>query len=145
MPEPVNTPRVLLGLAIDDEFAARSLLPVEGVTDAILGFHTQQAVEKATKAILEHGGVEYPYSHDLDGLFELCQENNIEVPDTLSGASRLSAFGVRLRYGTSPETHLDRDQALKWAAAAIAWARGIIEESAPEPDAPLDPGVRPDR
>ena len=44
------------GEAIDDEFAARSLLPVEGVTDAILGFHTQQAVEKATKAVLEHGG-----------------------------------------------------------------------------------------
>jgi HEPN domain-containing protein len=118
---------VLLGLAADDELAARSLLPVEGITDAILGFHAQQAVEKATKAVLEHGGVEYPYSHDLDGLFELCQENNIEVPDALSGASRLSVFGVRLRYGTSPETHLDRDQALKWAAEAVVWARAQLE------------------
>ena len=97
-----------------------------GVTDAILGFHTRQVVEKATKAVLEHGGVEYPYSHDLDGLFELCQENNIEVPDTLFGAGRLSVFGVRLRYRTSPETHLDRDQALRWAAAAIAWAQDIV-------------------
>lgn len=132
MSDSADTPRMLLNLAIDDEFAARSLLPVEGVTDAILGFHAQQAVEKATKAVLEHGGVEYPYSHDLDGLFELCQENNIEVPDTLSGASRLSVFGVRLRYGTSPEAHLDRDQALKWAAAAIAWARTLIEQTDPQ-------------
>jgi HEPN domain-containing protein len=127
MSESVNAPRVLLGLAADDEFAARSLLPVEGITDAILGFHAQQAVEKATKAVLEHGGVEYPYSHDLDGLFELCQESNIRVPDALSGASRLSVFGVRLRYGTSPETRLDRDQALKWAAEAVMWARAQLE------------------
>jgi hypothetical protein len=58
MSESVHAPGVLLGLAADDELAARSLLPVEGITDAILGFHTQQAVEKATKAVLEHGGVE---------------------------------------------------------------------------------------
>jgi HEPN domain-containing protein len=131
MSESANTPRVLLGLAADDELAARSLLPVEGITDAILGFHAQQAVEKATKAVLEHGGVEYPYSHDLDGLFELCQENNIKVPDTLSGSSRLSVFGVGLRYGTSPETHLDRDQALKWAAEAVVWARAQLEAVQP--------------
>jgi HEPN domain-containing protein len=126
MSEPVNTSRVLLGLTVDDELAARSLLPIEGVTDAIVGFHAQQAVEKATKAVLDHSGVEYPYSHDLDGLFELCQENNIEVPDTLSGAGRLSVFGVRLRYGAGPEIHLARDEALRWAAAAIAWADGIV-------------------
>jgi HEPN domain-containing protein len=131
MSESVNAPRVLLGLAADDELAARSLLPVEGITDAILGFHAQQAVEKATKAVLEHGGVEYPYSHDLDGLFELCQESNIKVPDALSGAGRLSVFGVRLRYGTSPETHLDRDQALKWAAEAVVWARAQLESAQP--------------
>jgi HEPN domain-containing protein len=135
MSESVDASRVLLGLAVDDELAAKSLLPVEGITDAILGFHAQQAVEKATKAVLGHGGVEYPYSHDLDGLFELCQENNIKVPDTLSGASRLSVFGVRLRYGTTPETHLDRGQALKWAGAAVAWARAQLEAvQPPEPD-----------
>jgi len=31
-----DLPRLLLGLARDDEFAARSLLPVAGVADAIL-------------------------------------------------------------------------------------------------------------
>ncbi len=39
MPDPADIPRVLLGLARDDELATRALLPVEGVTDAILGFH----------------------------------------------------------------------------------------------------------
>ncbi len=41
MPDEADVPQVLLGLARDDELAARSLLPVEGVTDAILGFHSQ--------------------------------------------------------------------------------------------------------
>jgi hypothetical protein len=47
MSDPDDIPRVLLGLACDDELAARALVPVNGVTDAILGFHAQQAVEKS--------------------------------------------------------------------------------------------------
>jgi HEPN domain-containing protein len=67
MSDPADLPRLLLGLARDDEFAARSLLPVEGVADSILGFHAQQAVEKSLKAALAYRGVEFPYTHDLDG------------------------------------------------------------------------------
>jgi hypothetical protein len=55
----------------------------------------------------------------------------MKVPDALSGAGRLSVFGVRLRYGTSPETHLDRDQVLKWAAEAVVWARAHLEGAQP--------------
>jgi hypothetical protein len=40
-----DLPELLLGLARDDEFAARSLLQVRGVADSILGFHCQQAVD----------------------------------------------------------------------------------------------------
>ena len=46
MSESADTSSVLLRLAAEDEFAARSLLPIEGVTDGMLGFHGQQAVEK---------------------------------------------------------------------------------------------------
>jgi hypothetical protein len=41
MPGPADIAEGLLGLAADDEFMARSLLPIEGVTDAGFGFHTQ--------------------------------------------------------------------------------------------------------
>lgn len=143
MSESTDVSRVLLDLAAGDELAARSLLPVEGVTDAVLGFHAQQAVEKSLKAMLALSDVEFPFTHDLEGLLRLCQKNGIDVPKNLSEVDRLSVFAVRLRYDASPTAHLDRAQALKWAAAAVAWARDIIEESAP--DAPLDPGVRPDR
>jgi HEPN domain-containing protein len=135
MSDPADVPNVLLDRAVEDELMARSLLPIEGVTDAGVGFHVQQAVEKALKAVLALEGVEFPYSHDLDGLIELCQKNGIEVPDDLSGVGRLSLFGVMLRYGTSSETRLDRDQALRWAAAAVNWARQQIEMKEPPKDA----------
>ncbi len=95
---PGDLPRVLLGLARDDDFAARSLLPVEGVADAILGFHAQQAVEKSLKAVLASADVQFPYTHDLDGLIELCRGHGLEVPDALEDADQLSPYGVRMRY-----------------------------------------------
>jgi hypothetical protein len=42
----------LLRRAVDDEAAARAMLSLESVTDAIVGFHAQQAVEKSLKAVL---------------------------------------------------------------------------------------------
>jgi HEPN domain-containing protein len=129
MSESVNVPSVLLDRAVEDELMARSLLPIEGVTDAGVGFHVQQAVEKSLKAVLAAKGVEFPYSHDLDGLVRLCEKNGIEVPDDLSEVGRLSVFGVTLRYDASPAARLDREQALAWAAVAVAWARTIVEET----------------
>lgn len=131
---PEDIARSLLGLAADDEFMARSLLPIEGVSDAGLGFHCQQAVEKALKAVLAMRSIEFPYTHDLQALLELCEEHKIDLPDDLSEVDRLSPFAVRLRYGSAPATGLDRDQALRWAAAAVAWARGQVKsEGPPEP------------
>jgi hypothetical protein len=135
MSEPADAPRVLLDLATADEFAARSLLPIKGITDGVLGFHTQQAVEKAFKAVLAVSGVEFPYSHDLNGLVGLCRKNGIDVPEDLTGVGHLSVFAVRLRYDASPAAHLDRDQALVWAAAAVTWARAqLAAANAPEAD-----------
>jgi HEPN domain-containing protein len=124
-----DLPELLLALARDDEFAARSLLPVEGVADAILGFHCQQAVEKSLKAALATSGVEYPYTHDLDGLLELCRASGLDVPVELDGAERLAPYGVHMRYGASRDAHLDRDQALRWAAGAIKWAETLLNRS----------------
>jgi len=111
----------------------RSLLPVAGVADAILGFHTQQAVEKALKAALASREIAFPYTHDLDGLIELCRTHGLDVPETLDGVEQLEPYGVHMRYGASHASSLDRDQALGWAAAAIAWGQSVIEPPGTEP------------
>jgi HEPN domain-containing protein len=114
-----DLPETLLRLARDDEFAARSLLPVAGVADSILGFHAQQAVEKALKAALAARSVPFPHTHDLDGLLELCESSGLRIPGELDGVDHLAPYGVHMRYATSHAQGLDREQALQWAAAAI--------------------------
>lgn len=42
----------LLARAHDDAAAVHAVIDVAGVTDAIVGFHAQQAVEKSIKAVL---------------------------------------------------------------------------------------------
>jgi HEPN domain-containing protein len=83
--------------------------------------------EKALKAALAYHGIEFPFTHDLDGLIELCRANGLDVPAALDGAECLAPYGVHMRYGTSSTSKLDRDQALSWAAAAIAWAQTVID------------------
>jgi HEPN domain-containing protein len=111
---------------------------VAGVADGILGFHSQQAVEKALKAALASRDIAFPYTHDLDGLIELCRTHRLDVPETLEGVEQLAPYGVHLRYGASHTSSLDRDQALGWATAAIAWAQSVIDSTnrgSAQPDA----------
>jgi hypothetical protein len=90
--ESADLARELLGLAGDDEVAARAMLPVGSVTDAIVGFHAQQAVEKALKAVLASHEVEFPFIHNLGYLAELCKKHAIELPKTLDGLDDLTPF-----------------------------------------------------
>jgi HEPN domain-containing protein len=115
-------------------------LPIEGVTDAGLGFHTQQTVEKSLKAVLSLRRVEFPYTHDLDVLLELCESSGVETPSELSNAGSLSPFAAQLRYGATSATGLDRDKAMTWAAMAVGWAREIVEDDRLRPPCPNAPG-----
>jgi HEPN domain-containing protein len=122
--------RRLLDAARDDELMASSLLPVQGVTDAGIDFHAQQAVEKAIKAVLSVKQTKFPFTHDLERLRDFTEKSGIELPATLNGIEHLTPFARDERYGSETPLGLDRDQALKWATAAVAWARSIVEEPA---------------
>lgn len=91
----------LLGLAAEDEAALRAMVDVPAVTDAIVGFHAQQAVEKALKALLAARGVDFPFTHDLRVLMDLCDSAGFPVPPTLADAARLTPYAVAQRYGTA--------------------------------------------
>jgi HEPN domain-containing protein len=67
--------RALLARALDDEEAARALQNVDSVPDAVVGFHAQQAVEKALKAVLVRKEVSYRFTHDVAYLTELCESS----------------------------------------------------------------------
>lgn len=119
----------LLARAADDAAAARALLPVRDVSDAIVGFHGQQAVEKALKAVLALHRVEFPFTHDVALLMDLCGDAGLVLPDHLREVDLLTPFGVGLRYATVEDAGLvDRETAVHWAEAAVSWARGRLEE-----------------
>ncbi len=122
---PEDLAEVMLARAREDEFAARAMLPLDGVADSIVGFHCQQAVEKALKAALASREVRYPNTHDLAGLAELCRKSDLDVPDDLKGCQHLTPYGVQMRYGSARGGLLDREQALRWACVAVEWAAGL--------------------
>jgi HEPN domain-containing protein len=141
--------RVLLRKAGGDEAAIRKLGSDTDIPDEIIGFHAQQAVEKAIKATLSANAVKYRFSHNLAYLRDLSKESGIELPSSLDGIEQLTPFAAIERYGgeepiptiPGPEgpSPVDRTQALKWATAAIAWARSIVEESGTAQNSPTQP------
>ena len=141
--------RVLLRKAGGDEAVIRKIGADTDISEEIVGFHAQQAVEKAIKAVFSAKGIRYHFSHNLRYLRQLSKESAIELPSSLDGVEVLTPFAAIERYGgeesapaaPGPEgpSSLDRDQALKWAAAAIAWARALIEETDPPQTPPAAP------
>jgi HEPN domain-containing protein len=140
---------VLLSKAAKDEALVRKIGSDTDIADEIIGFHSQQGVEKAIKAVLSANDIKYRFSHNLRYLRQLSQESGIELPASLDGIEALTPFAAIERYGgeepipatPGPEgpTPLDRDQALKWATAAITWARDAIEQPEPGNDPPEKP------
>ena len=120
--------RRLLDAAGNDELMARSLLSVKGVSDAGIGFHCQQTVEKAIKAVLAAKELEFPFTHNLKQLRDFATQSGIELPSTLDDVEDLIPFAAAERYGSEAPLSLNRDQAIGWASAAIAWARTIVQE-----------------
>lgn len=66
--------RDLLALATDDVTAARALVGAPDVSEAIVGFHAQQAVEKALKAVLAASKQDFPFTHNIAVLMQLCED-----------------------------------------------------------------------
>jgi HEPN domain-containing protein len=118
--------RLLLARAAEDETAARELVPIAQVTDAIVAFHAQQSVEKSLKAVLASRGIEFPFTHDLGMLEELCTNGGIALPADLADLDRLTPYAARARYGAPDPATVDRQTALGLAAAALDWARALV-------------------
>ena len=67
-------------------------------------YHAQQAAEKYLKALLVERGVEFPKTHDLVLLNQLCVSNGILTAFDEDSLDFLSAFASRVRYpGVEPD------------------------------------------
>jgi HEPN domain-containing protein len=124
-PEQVEYAGVLLRRAEGDLQVCRKLADDIDIDDCIIGFHAQQAVEKALKVALVLGDAELPLSHDLGFLVRRVREAGIEPPEELSDAQWLTPWAAALRY--DDPVALDRAAALAAAENAVSWAAALIE------------------
>lgn len=107
------------------------LLPDAGLDDEIIGFHAQQAVEKALKAWLAHLGIDYPRAHSLGALVDLLVLHGHSLPPDLANADKLTPFATVFRYDDLPiSSSFDRMDALRLAKGVRAFVKKMIGESA---------------
>lgn len=77
--------------------AARKLLEHGGHADTIV-VHCHQAAEKSLKAALLGMGVDYPFTHDLSLLIQLCVERDVSFDTLRDSAIRLAPLYDKERY-----------------------------------------------
>ena len=101
----------------------------EGVYLEDLCFNTQQAVEKAVKALLIQCHVEFPYVHDIAELLTLLEEAGQEIPHEIRQAARLTRFAVFTRYpGIAPPIIQEEyTEAVRLAGEVIQWAENLLQ------------------
>jgi len=116
--------KTLLEKAKVDSESARILSEHLNQMEAI-GFHCQQAVEKALKAVLAHRDVHFPRTHDLREILRLLVANGIGFDERLNEAVKLNEFAVDMRYDTV-EFEIDAKTALSLAERAIVFAESLI-------------------
>jgi HEPN domain-containing protein len=134
-PEQIEYAEMLHRLATGDLYACRKLADDAEVDDHIIGFHAQQAVEKALKVALVLADSELPHTHDLELLVEQIKEAGTTVPDELSRTEWLTPWAAELRY--DERIALDRKAALAAAESASGWAASLLADAKrpqPEPD-----------
>jgi HEPN domain-containing protein len=107
--------------------ASRTLAATEEHAENIVGFHLQQAVEKALKSVLAAREIEIPRTHALGDLSDLVAEAGVEVPSAVASAAWLTPWAVDFRY-EDETSDLDSDAGLEAATAAIGLAEEILAE-----------------
>lgn len=94
--------------------AQREMKEKEAVYDAVC-FHSQQAVEKFLKAILQENEIYFEKTHDLEILYEKCKNIVPEVQKIKEKLVELSSYAVEVRYPGVEATEEEAKESLKTA------------------------------
>lgn len=125
MPErdPKAEAAILARKAEDDTKAMQWLASKSEISDEIIGFHAQQAVEKWLKAVLGSRGIEFEYTHDLRRLIGEVAAVVGEFPFDTPEVVALTEHAVPLRYDEILDTEpLDRVAVVRLVEEVGEWA-----------------------
>ena len=138
-PEQIEYAELLLRRANGDLEACRVLADNADIDDNIVGFHAQQAVEKAMKVALVLADADLPLTHDLKFLVRQVREAGTEPPQDILDTAWLTPWAAELRY--DEPIAFDRAAALAAAEGASGWAASLLADAKrPQLDPDPDPG-----
>lgn len=127
--------RLLFRKAAEDARALEKLAPDAQISDEVIGFHAQQAIEKMLKAALMHNAIHYRKTHDVVELIDLLRDSGIDFPDELDEVRHLAPFAVELRYDVlprEPDPSFDRVWAVDCVHRIRAWVEPILGQASTE-------------
>jgi HEPN domain-containing protein len=121
--EPAELAALLSRKAADDATAVREFADNPEISDEIISFHAQQAVEKWLKALMASCGVAQQRTHDIDQLARELEATGVELPFPRSVLAELTAFAVPLRYEQLLDAEpLDRQGTVALVDGVGEWA-----------------------
>jgi HEPN domain-containing protein len=118
---------LFLEKAAEDETLVDEVLASSRVSDAVIGFHCQQAAEKLLKAALSEFGVEFRRTHDLRELMDLLADAGHSLPKTLADLDTLTPYATLFRYqGIPAKVNLSRRTARTLVRQVRRWVEKKI-------------------
>jgi HEPN domain-containing protein len=128
--EPAELAALLSRKASDDATAMRELAGNSAISDEIVGFHAQQAVEKWLKAVLASRSLAQLRTHDIDQLSRELEADGVELPLPRPRLAELTIFAVPLRYEQLLDGEpLDREATVALIREVGEWAAGQLRTS----------------
>ncbi len=119
--------RTLARKAAEDATAVREFAGHLHISDEIIGFHAQQAIEKWLKAIIAGRGEAFDHTHDLRRLMVLVAHDLEQLPFDANAVIALTQHAVPLRYEDLLDAEpLDRDATLALVEEVGRWADAQI-------------------
>ncbi len=114
--------------ARSDLSIAKAPLPPDAFLEDLC-FHAQQAAEKALKAVYQHYGWTFRYTHDLETLISGLRDEGLDVPSVIMDADMLSRYAWEARYPGVQESVGEPEyrEATRMAEALLKWASSLIE------------------
>jgi len=95
----------------------------------LVAYHAQQCAEKYLKAYLVYRRVDFPYTHNISILLELCSEH-ADWPKKLEDAEELTQYVITTRYPGEDTvvTKEEAQRAVKIAQRVRKQIRSALEE-----------------
>ncbi|MCZ6553652.1 MAG: HEPN domain-containing protein, partial [SAR324 cluster bacterium] len=130
----MNRSRELAGLMLqkarEDAYVLARSIDDPAMPEWVLGFHAQQAVEKALKAVLCARDLQHPRTHDLSELLDLVRDAGIALPPDEDQLPELTPFGTQFRYepftSSDPDQKLDRVRVMSQVERTIQWCAEVL-------------------